>query len=63
MGTSEKRGEKYSALFSNNRTLLTNQSLVISPVEVSDQGYYHCEASNGVGNSLSALMAVQVHCK
>lgn len=39
-----------------------NQSLVISPVEESDQGFYQCEVSNGVGNGLSAMIALQVHC-
>jgi len=41
---------------------VTNQSLLISPVRTSDQGYYQCEASNGVGNTLNAVIALQVHC-
>jgi hypothetical protein len=41
--------------------VLANQSLVISPVDVADAGFYQCEASNGVGNNINALMALQVH--
>ncbi|KAK4016305.1 hypothetical protein OUZ56_031254 [Daphnia magna] len=60
--TRDKTADKYTTLFANtNRTLLANQSLVISPVDVSDAGYYQCEASNGVGNNINALMALQVH--
>ena len=57
----EKMADKYSNLYANNRTLLANPSLVISPVDVSDAGYYQCEASNGVGNNINALIALQIH--
>ncbi len=54
--------DKYSPIYtSSNQTLLANQSLVISPVDVADAGFYQCEASNGVGNNINALMALQVH--
>lgn len=59
----EKMADKYTNLYANNRTLLANQSLVISPVDMSDAGYYQCEASNGVGNNINALIALQVHGK
>ena len=36
---------------------------MISPVEASDQGYYQCEASNGVGNNINAVIALQVQRK
>lgn len=55
--------DKYVTLFNGNRTLVTNESLVISPVEDSDRGFYLCEASNGVGNTISALIGLQVHCE
>lgn len=57
----DKKADKYSTLFNNNRTLLINQSLIISPVEQSDQGYYQCEGFNGIGTNINALIALQVH--
>ncbi|EFX83213.1 hypothetical protein DAPPUDRAFT_48415, partial [Daphnia pulex] len=61
-GIKHKMADKYSPIYtSSNRTLLANQSLVISPVDVADAGFYQCEASNGVGNNINALMALQVH--
>ena len=62
-GWIDKVSGKWTSLFNNNRTLITNQSLVISPVNPSDTGIYQCEASNGVGNSISALIELQVHRK
>ena len=62
-GRTDKVSGKWTSLFNSNRTLVTNQSLVISPVQPSDAGFYQCEASNGVGNSISALIELQVHRK
>lgn len=58
---SDKKSDKYTTLFNTNRTLLANQSLIISPVDMSDQGYYQCEAFNGIGTSINALISLQVH--
>lgn len=48
-------------MFNNNRTLVANQSLIISPVDVGDQGFYQCEAFNGIGTNINAMIALQVH--
>ena len=47
-------------IFNGNRKLILSGhgQLVISPV---DQGHYQCEASNGVGNDISAITALHAH--
>lgn len=45
---------KFLSLYNNNRTLLANSSLVISPVDLSDQGYYQCETVSATTSTPSS---------
>ena len=59
-----KRQEKFATIFNGNWVPLSSNGghLVFGPVNAtSDQGHYHCEASNGVRNNISAVTALLVH--
>lgn len=49
-----------SVVSSETIATFQNGSLAISSVSKSDEGLYKCNASNGVGNSLEATMALRV---
>ncbi|KAG8187812.1 hypothetical protein JTE90_001187 [Oedothorax gibbosus] len=44
----------------DNFQILANGSLIISAVQKTDEGLYKCNVSNGVGNSLEAVMSLRV---
>ncbi|XP_076325843.1 cell adhesion molecule Dscam1-like isoform X3 [Tachypleus tridentatus] len=53
---------QYNTIISGARIqTLVNGSLVIHQVAKEDQGKYMCEASNGVGSSISAIFEIKVH--
>lgn len=43
--------------------VLGNGSLVLERVRQEDAGRYLCEASNGIGVGLSAVVSLTVHCE
>ena len=59
---SKDKKTDFNKIFNGNRTFILAGQLVISPVDAAtDQGHYQCEASNGVGNDISAVTALHVH--
>ena len=41
----------------------SNGSLLLTSVTQDDEGFYMCEANNGVGNGLSDIIKLKVHCE
>nr|XP_042908765.1 Down syndrome cell adhesion molecule-like protein Dscam2 isoform X1 [Parasteatoda tepidariorum] len=54
--------EQFRTIVSSSHIhILVNGSLNFRSVEASDAGYYLCEANNGVGSPLSAIVRLTVH--
>ncbi|KAG8198710.1 hypothetical protein JTE90_023480 [Oedothorax gibbosus] len=54
--------EKFKTIVSSSHVhILVNGSLNFQSVETSDDGYYLCEANNGVGTGLSTVVRLSVH--
>ncbi|GFR01902.1 down syndrome cell adhesion molecule-like protein Dscam2, partial [Trichonephila clavata] len=54
--------EQFKTIVSSSHIhILVNGSLNFRSVEPSDAGYYLCEANNGVGSGLSAVVRLTVH--
>lgn len=43
--------------------VLSNHSLLLQNVKEDKQGYYLCQASNGIGNAIGKVIQVNVKCK
>lgn len=43
--------------------VLGNHSLLLQNVKEDKQGYYLCQASNGIGNAIGKVIQVNVKCK
>jgi hypothetical protein len=43
--------------------LLSNGSLIISHAREEDEGFYMCQASNGIGAALRKVVQLRVDCK
>jgi hypothetical protein len=54
---------KLASQFDEVEGLLKNGTLLIHDVKEEDEGYYMCEANNGVGASLSAVVFLTVNGK
>lgn len=56
--------EQFKTIVSSSHVhILVNGSLNFPSVEMSDEGYYLCEANNGVGEGLSTVVRLTVHSK
>lgn len=56
--------EQFKTIVSSSHVhILVNGSLNFPSVELSDEGYYLCEANNGVGEGLSTVVRLTVHSK
>lgn len=54
----------YKAIVSSpHLQVFENGSLSISDATESDEGYYLCQASNGIGQGLSKVVHLKVHSK
>ncbi|XP_022235304.1 Down syndrome cell adhesion molecule-like protein Dscam2, partial [Limulus polyphemus] len=52
----------YQPVVSNSRVhVMENGSLVVLEAQKEDEGYYLCQASNGVGSDLSKLIHLSIH--
>jgi hypothetical protein len=56
----EKPGQYQEVLGHQLARLLPNGSLLIESVAQEDEGHYMCEASNGIGVGLSAVVQLTV---
>lgn len=54
---------KLASQFDEVEGLLKNGTLLIHVVKEEDEGYYMCEANNGIGASLSAVVFLTVNGK
>jgi hypothetical protein len=54
---------KLASQFDEVEGLLKNGTLLIHDVREDDEGYYMCEANNGIGASLSAVVFLTVNGK
>jgi hypothetical protein len=54
---------KLASRFDEVEGLLKNGTLLIHDVKEEDEGYYMCEANNGIGASLSAVVFLTVNGK
>ncbi|KAG8198707.1 hypothetical protein JTE90_023478 [Oedothorax gibbosus] len=61
MATSQPPDQFKTIVSSSHIHILVNGSLNFRSVEPSDAGYYLCEANNGVGSGLSAVVRLTVH--
>lgn len=43
--------------------VLSNHSLLLQNVKEDKQGYYLCQASNGIGNAIGKVIQVNVKCE
>lgn len=43
--------------------VLSNNSLLLQNVKEDKQGYYLCQASNGIGNAIGKVIQVNVKCE
>lgn len=43
--------------------MLSNGSLLMQNVKENMEGYYLCQASNGIGNAIGKVIQVKVRCK
>lgn len=61
---SDHPSEQFKTIVSSSHIhILVNGSLNFRSVEASDAGRYLCEANNGVGTGLSAVVQLRVHSK
>lgn len=43
--------------------ILSNGSLMLQNVKENMEGFYLCQASNGIGNAIGKVVQVKVRCK
>lgn len=43
--------------------LLANGSLILQHVQEETEGFYLCQASNGIGNGIGKVISLKVNCK
>ena len=52
----------YQPVISNSHIhALENGSLIIKEINKSDEGYYLCQATNGIGSDISKVIKISVH--
>lgn len=59
----DKSGD-YSEIRETSTTrILSNGSLLLQNVKENMEGFYLCQASNGIGNAIGKVVQVKVRCK
>ncbi|XP_042896900.1 cell adhesion molecule Dscam1 isoform X2 [Parasteatoda tepidariorum] len=62
MSSSGESSQQFKTIVSRSHVhILMNGSLNFQNVEILDSGYYMCEASNGVGSGITAVVYLSVH--
>lgn len=61
--TGSKSGDYEELKEKIHTKVLGNHSLLLQNVKEDKQGYYMCQASNGIGNAIGKVIRVNVKCK
>lgn len=63
IGIGSKSGDYEELKEKIHTKVLSNHSLLLQNVKEDKQGYYLCQASNGIGNAIGKVIQVNVKCE
>ena len=61
--TGDKSGDYSEIRESSNTRILSNNSLLLQNVKENMEGFYLCQASNGIGNAIGKVIQLKVRCE